>query len=268
MPELPEVQTIIDELKIHIQGRTIVHIEEYRKGTIQDSTDADFLPFRIKEVFRRGKYIVFDSDSEFMMIIHLRMTGKLIFNEGERKLDHVRAEVFFENGNSMLFHDVRTFGKIYLINRRSYDQFFSKLGLEPLCEECNPSYLLKIFKGKTAPVKNILLQQELIAGLGNIYVNEILFRAKVLPTIAGKDITKEQSRRIVESMRVILKSAIENNGTTISDYRRVDNKTGNFQNFLRVYQKKECSCGADIVRIKQAGRSTFYCPECQNDKKK
>jgi len=268
MPELPEVQTIINELKIEIQGRTIVHIEEYRKGTIHDSTDADFLPFRIKGVFRRGKYIVFNSDTDVMMIIHLRMTGKLIFNEGERKLDHVRAEIFFEDGNSMLFHDVRTFGKIYLINRRSYDQFFSKLGVEPLCEKCTSNYLLKILKDKIAPVKNIMLQQELIAGLGNIYVNEILFRAKVFPMIAGKDITKEQSKRIIESMRVILRSAIDNNGTTISDYRRVDNKTGNFQNFLRVYQKEKCSCGANIVRIKQAGRSTFYCPECQKDQKK
>jgi len=116
---------------------------------------------------------------------------------------------------------------------------------------------------REAPIKNLLLDQRIVAGLGNIYVCEILFRAKIHPDSQGKNLGNSELDKIVKQTNIVIAEAIENNGTTISDYRRIDDKTGNFQNFLKVYQKDFCECGEKISRKKHSGRSTFYCEKCQ-----
>ncbi|MDP8220185.1 MAG: zinc finger domain-containing protein, partial [Candidatus Stygibacter frigidus] len=162
-----------------------------------------------------------------------------------------------------IFDDVRTFGKINIFEKGFEQQKLSFLGIEPLDERFNVGYLEKRLFGRKAPVKNILLDQRVVAGLGNIYVLEILHRAKISPLREGRYIKKHDIAAIIHETKEVLKEAISKNGTTISDFRSVDDKTGEFQKFLRVYGKKQCKCGSEILRVKQAGRTSYYCPICQ-----
>jgi formamidopyrimidine-DNA glycosylase len=141
--------------------------------------------------------------------------------------------------------------------------YLPPLGPEPLDRSFTYHCLQKAFKKKSAPVKNVLLDQSVVAGLGNIYVCEILYRAKINPETSVNTLKDPQLKQIVKHTKEVLTEAIAQNGTSVSDFRQVDDKTGQFQNFLQVYQKDSCPQGHEIKRIKQAGRSTFYCPVCQ-----
>ncbi len=263
MPELPEVQTVINGLREKVSGKNIKLIKELRKGTVIWHTEADTIG-RITKIDRRGKYIIIHTDMDYKIVIHLRMTGKLIF-ETDYKLTakHTRAEIKFSDQTKLIFNDVRTFGKIEIFLKDQPVKGIENLGVEPLSEEFNFSYLKEKIKNRKAPIKNILLDQSVVAGLGNIYVCEILFRTGISPTREGRKLTGRQIKSIVAETKIVLEEALKNNGTTISDYRNVDDKSGEFQNFLRVYGKEKCNCGSDITRIKQAGRSTYYCRQCQ-----
>jgi len=265
MPELPEVQTIVSGLRDKVIGKKIVSLEELRPQTIRNFIGKDILDFGIiSEISRRGKYIIIGTSERIIFIIHLRMTGKLIYNKEFEYLSfHARAIFLFSDETKLIFDDTRAFGKIDIYKQNDKIESLEKLGPEPLLEKYNEKYLQKIFHQRKSPVKNLLLNQSIVAGLGNIYVCEILYRAEVNPQVSGKKLLPKQIRKIVEKTKTVLGEAILHNGTTISDYRNVDDKTGEFQNFLRVYQKKKCPKGHRIRKIKQAGRSTYYCPECQ-----
>lgn len=263
MPELPEVQTIINGLNQKVLGKEIQEIVELRPRTVEWQFPVSSLG-KINSVSRRGKYIIIQTSSKYKLVIHLRMTGKLIFEKDLNKTsNHTRAEIIFKNKTKLIFDDVRTFGKIQIINSNEKIKALQKLGVEPLSDDFNTEYLKNELKNRKAPIKNVLLDQEVIAGLGNIYVAEILFRAKVHPAIPANKIKTTDLKRIVSETKSVLQEAIKHNGTTISDYRSVEDKTGEFQNFLRVYGKETCECGAMIQKIKQAGRSTYFCMECQ-----
>lgn len=263
MPELPEVQTIINGLTQKVLGKEIKEIIEFRSGTVIWQNPITGLG-NINFISRRGKYILIQTSNDYKVVIHLRMTGKLIFETDLTKTsDHARAEIIFNDNTKLIFNDVRTFGKIQIFKDNEEIKAFQKLGLEPLSDEFNAGYLKNKLKNRKAPVKNILLDQRVIAGLGNIYVAEILFRSKINPRVPGNRITKKQLESIVLETKTVLQEAIKHNGTTISDYRSVEDKTGEFQNFLKVYRKENCECGHQIKKIKQAGRSTYYCPVCQ-----
>ena len=137
------------------------------------------------------------------------------------------------------------------------------LGMEPLANEFDGQYLQQILKGRRAPIKTLMLDQKLIAGLGNIYVCEILYRAKINPTVPGGQLSLSELKTLAKQTKLVLKEAIAKNGTSISDFRNVDDKTSEFQNFLHVYQKEACPKAHKVAKIKQAGRSTYYCPVCQ-----
>ena len=263
MPELPEVQTIINGLTQKVLGKEIKKIIELRLGTViwqNPNTNLGNVNF----ISRRGKYILIQTSNDYKVVIHLRMTGKLIFETDLTKTsDHARAEIIFNDNTKLIFNDVRTFGKIQIFKDNEEIKAFQKLGLEPLSDEFNARYLKNKLKNRKAPVKNILLDQRVIAGLGNIYVAEILFRSKIDPRIPGNRLKKKQLESIVFETKKVLQEAIKQNGTTISDYRSVEDKTGEFQNFLKVYRKEYCECGHQIKKIKQAGRSTYFCPVCQ-----
>jgi len=263
MPELPEVQTVIDGLNQKILNKRIESIVEHRDGTVFWHTGRSDLG-NVEVISRAGKYIIINTSENFKIVIHLRMTGKLIFEvDYNFRTKHTRAEIIFSDGTKVNFNDIRTFGKMEIYKSNSIIKALENLGVEPLSENYNKSYLIQKLKSKKAPIKNILLDQWIVAGLGNIYVCEILFRAGIDPRSEGKKLKQKQVKDIVLHTKEVLQEALKHNGTTISDYRNVDDKTGEFQNFLKVYGKKVCECGEGIERIKQAGRSTFYCPRCQ-----
>ncbi len=265
MPELPEVQTIINGLVQTVMSKTISSIIEKREGTLVFGEDISICEFgKIESIDRRGKYIIIETSKDLKLIIHLRMTGKLIFEKDiNNTSSHSRAEIIFSDKTKLIFDDVRTFGKIQIVNSKDKISALQKLGIEPLSIKFDAEYLKNIFSNRKAPIKNVLLDQTVVAGLGNIYVAEILFRAKVYPITPANKIKIATLKRIVSETKNVLQQAIKYNGTTISDYRSVEDKTGEFQNFLRVYGKKICECGAMIQKIKQAGRSTYFCGECQ-----
>lgn len=264
MPELPEVQTIINELKEIIIHKNIEKIRSFRDGTIV-SNGID-VPFgsEIIAIERLGKYIVINLDNTVSLIIHLRMTGKLIFESSfDLPLKHDRAIIYFVDGSMIRFNDIRTFGKIEYILTNSLGEYFSKMGLEPFSTDFNEYNLLNLMEKSRKPIKSFLLDQNKIAGLGNIYVCEILYRVGIRPQTITNTITKSRVKDIIFHTKEVLEEAIACNGTTISDYRRVDNKSGTFQNFLKVYGKSECPRGHKIVNERICGRSSYYCSECQ-----
>ncbi len=275
MPELPEVQTVVDGLISLVIKKEIINLEEYRVGTIQNFIEPKVSSEKINEtelrfglilkVERRGKYILIYTSNDLLLVIHLRMTGKLIYESTNQiKLGkHVRASINFKDNSRLIFDDVRTFGKIQIFHKNSKIPSLVKLGQEPLSEKFNVQYLTKLLNGKSAPIKNVLLDQGVVAGIGNIYVAEILYRAKVLPQKSANQLEEREIHEIVKHTKQVLKEALLHNGTTISDYRNIDDKTGDFQNFLRVYGKKICPNGHIVERMKQAGRTTFYCAICQ-----
>ena len=265
MPELPEVQTIVNGLNKKILNKKILSLNEVREGTIQNFID-DINPELgiIVSIKRRGKYIIMETSNNYKLIIHLRMTGKFIYERLPEKISsHERASFMFEDNTKLIFDDVRAFGKIQIYEKGDEVESLEKLGLEPVSKDFNEKYLKKKFINRKSPIKNLLLNQKIIAGLGNIYANEILYRARISPLKKGNKLSLKKLKTIVEKTKEVLEQAIKYNGTTISDYRSVEDKAGEFQNFLKVYRKEYCECGHQIKKIKQAGRSTYYCPVCQ-----
>ncbi len=271
MPELPEVQTVLDDLSNAIKGKQISSLECFYPGTVilDPELGGDPFPATAVEFVRRGKYMLIHLDSGASFIIHLRMTGKLVAaTQPAEPQKHERARINLGCGKLLHFIDIRTFGKIILCKTANIPLFMPQLGLEPLDKSFTAQALSAKLKSKTAPIKSALLDQRIIAGLGNIYVCEILYRTGISPIIQAGKLKAPALKRVVKETVQVLSEAIAMGGTSISDFRRIDDKTGEFQHFLRVYQKQTCPLGHPIERIVQAGRSTFYCPVCQTESSK
>ncbi|PKN72694.1 MAG: bifunctional DNA-formamidopyrimidine glycosylase/DNA-(apurinic or apyrimidinic site) lyase [Candidatus Cloacimonetes bacterium HGW-Cloacimonetes-3] len=266
MPELPEVQTVLDGFVKAIGGTSIEGLECYYPGTVifdADLPDTAF-PAKMTTHKRLGKYMHVHLDSGCSLIIHLRMTGKLVFApNAEEPLPHERARFTLAGGEVVHFIDPRTFGKIILCKTDNLHSYMPVLGMEPLDSCFTPANLLDAIKGKKAPIKTVLLDQKIVAGLGNIYVCEVLYRAGIMPSTPAGKLKSEAVARIVKETVAVLSAAIEMGGTSISDFRRIDDKSGEFQHFLQVYQKEQCPKGHNVERSVIAGRGTFFCPVCQ-----
>jgi formamidopyrimidine-DNA glycosylase len=264
MPELPEVQTVVNDLANIIIGKEISLVEEFYPNTLRTDCDEANYCSEVTAVERRGKYIIILLQNNFSLIVHLRMTGKLIFEEADKELlKHERARIYFTDNSYLRFDDVRTFGTIDCLNQAEFPKYFSRLGVEPLSDDFSYNYLKKSLEKISSPIKSYLLDQSKIAGLGNIYVCEVLYRTGIHPLTKSNEIAPKKLKALVASIKNVLTQAIECNGTTISDYRRVDDKTGSFQNFLQVYGKDMCPEGHPVEKMKIGGRSTFFCPQCQ-----
>ena len=274
MPELPEVETIVRELRDEISGDIISSVEIFRSNPI---IQGDLLNFqeelkgrKLKNVTRRAKYLVFHFKPKFFLIAHLRMTGKFIVsNRISKPSKYNRVWFNLESGRILIFDDIRCFGTMEIHDTLDDSNSLKKLGIEPLSREMNPNFFIKKFSNSKREIKSVLMDQKIIAGLGNIYVSEILYHSKIHPQSKVKCLIKKDWYKIIKYTQTILEDAINNNGTTISDFRRVDDKTGKFQKFLRVYGKinQPCSrCGILIQRIVQQQRSTFFCSKCQKIK--
>lgn len=275
MPELPEVETVVRGLKKTIIGKKIINVTVLDHRPLKNITAQKFKKFlqdqQVESVERFGKYIHIIFKSNKCIVSHLRMTGKYVYFPGT-KLDeetkkHIRVIFHFSDKTLLLFKDLRIFGTIVTYDKDCLIEEKNKIGVEPLSKEFTAEHLLEQAKNRKLAVKQFLLDQKVVAGLGNIYVCEALFHAKINPEIAANKLTLEQANILIKKIQSVLKLAIKNNGTSVSDFRNVDDKSGTFQNMLKVYQKEGQLCSickkGTILRIKQGQRSTFYCPVCQ-----
>lgn len=271
MPELPEVETVVRGLQRTIQGEVIQKVQIFRERTLPiqeiDEFQEQLAGKTIMEVARRGKYILFHLTPPLLLIAHLRMTGKFIVADIDQPAKHHRAWFTLQSGMQLIFDDMRCFGTLELYPSLEQCRKLQEQGIEPLSKELTVENISKLFGKSTKEIKNLLLNQSKIVGIGNIYASEILFASGISPFRQGQSISREEIQKLQKETQRILHIAITKNGTSISDFRKVDDKTGEFQNFLQVYGKhgQPCpTCGTPIQRAVQQQRSSFYCSVCQN----
>ncbi len=274
MPELPEVEIVKRGMAQAILGKEIsnVKINRYDLRVLVNSDFGQMVTGQvIHKLERRGKYIIMHIGKDIFAVLHLGMSGRIHIsgindNYEEHKHDHIICTM--RDGTRFAFEDPRRFGLFYLTRECWREEKpFAKMGAEPL-EDWTGADLLASLKNKKTPIKTALLDQRVVAGLGNIYVCEALFRAGVCPTRLSNNITKIEAEKIVKYSRAVLEQAIKAGGSTLKDYQHTDGTLGYFQNSFLVYdcEGNKCSnknCSSNILRIAQAGRSSFYCATCQ-----
>lgn len=271
MPELPEVETVKNVLLPIVKNRTILDVEVLRK-TIVNGLDNEFISFCKNESFldisRIGKFLIIHLTNDKVLISHLRMEGKYIeLLENEENTKYARVVFHLDNGHKLCYDDSRSFGRMIMSNEKDFlkEKEIAKLGPEPfVVNDVNP--LLKKCQKMNLPIKTALLTQTLITGLGNIYVDEVLFASKIHPLTPAKLITKNEWETIIKESKRILKEAIAAGGSTIKSYHPGKDISGEFQTRLLAYGRngQKCvSCHAFMRFIKVNGRGTTFCPKCQ-----
>ena len=274
MPELPEVETIRRDLAPELEGRQITVVRIHHADIILGSLSG--LEFRrrlesrlIRGVDRRAKWLLLKFD-DGLLVTQLRMTGRFAIGRGAvpplAGFRHVAAEFDLDDGRTLFYDDVRRLGGFLLLTWSEWAREESRFGPEPLATRFRASDLGDALRRGRAPVKNALMDQSRVAGVGNIYASEALHRARIDPTRPVSDLTDDEIRRLHRSLRHILRSSLGSSGTTFRDYRAVNGRSGSFQTLLRAYGREgeSCTnCGHLIHRIVQGGRSTYYCPGCQ-----
>lgn len=274
MPELPEVETVKRVLEQKLIGLQIEEIRVFHDNIIVGDTKNFIRKLQgkhFKEIRRMGKYLIFILE-DISFISHLRMEGKYFYkNKDEEVVKHEHVIFYLSNGMTLRYHDVRKFGKMELKkNNEIYDTPpLSHLGYEPFAKEMTADLLLRKIN-KNIEIKTLLLDQTIIAGLGNIYVDEVLFASGIHPNKKGLDIQLKEASSIINNSRNILKLAMESGGTTIRSYTSSLGVYGHYQDFLKVHTKvgEKCGfCGSTIQKCKINGRSTYFCPNCQNNQK-
>ena len=272
MPELPEVETIARDLDPRLAGRRITGMSVTRDDVIDDDPDTlatVITGLHIVGAGRRGKNVVIRLESDTRVVINLGMTGRLVTSEvpAAAELTHVAVTFHLDDGLELLYDDTRRFGRIAWYAPDAWRARDAELGIEPLSDAFTTDALWALTKATRTPVRNFLLDQRKVAGVGNIYALEALFRAGVRPTRRGHRITRKEAGRLRDALRDILARAIEHRGTTFSDYRDGSGEAGGFQSLLRVYGREGepcAACGTPIKRKVLTNRSAFYCPECQD----
>ena len=280
MPELPEVETIRRELLPRLRGRTIRRVvippdprgvRLLRRYPGGEGIIRRLSGRKIIDIRRRGKYLLFRLNEDETLIVHLGMSGQLLLRPPRGKLPpHTRLITRIDGAGRLCFVDPRKFGEIYLFSEKAGDVRVdpSRLGPEPLRKDFTPGRLEGKVRGRRAPIKAVLLDQKVIAGLGNIYTDEALFRARIHPLRKSCDLTGKEIERLFRSIREVLKEAIRLQGTSAADrgYLTTAGELGRFQDRLNVYQRKgkPCpSCGVPVSTERIAGRTAHYCPSCQ-----
>jgi formamidopyrimidine-DNA glycosylase len=267
MPELPEVETIVNQLRPVISGRIIQKVKIMWKRSIQGDENIfkELLSNRITTtITRRGKYICFHFPEGFHLTIHLGMTGKLMFHLNETDKQYVRVRFFFKEGAPLYFIDMRKFGKLKIWP--ASEPLLPRLGPEPLSQSNISQAFTSVNTSRAA--KTVLLDQRVLAGIGNIYADEALFKAGINPLTPFNRITPTKVKILSGVIPQILRQAIQNNGTTIINYRSPDQLKGRNQYFLKVYGNsgRACqNCGTVIEKIKINGRGSHFCPRCQSE---
>jgi formamidopyrimidine-DNA glycosylase len=266
MPELPEVETIKNEIAPCITGKRIVRVILPDPGAVKEPQPAIFMRalknITIQSVRRRGKYLIFTLSNNTFMVIHLRMTGSLLFDCPE---DHFTRVIFlFEDGGRLAFSDRRRLGVVRLVN--SVREIDDKLGPEPLDRTFTAAKLKERLRGRTAPIKAVLLDQRVVAGVGNMYADELLFMAQIHPLRKTDSLTEKEVKNMHRAMIHILKSAVAGKGASVDTYKRPDGNRGSaHEEFAVAHQmSKPCPrCGIPIQRLMIRSRGSYYCPSCQ-----
>ncbi len=274
MPELPEVETIRRELAPRLVGRRIRELRVTKPDIIIDGARPSAVRsrlrgVRIRGVERRGKWLLFELNDE-VLVTQLRMTGRFAIGPGPlppiQDFRHVAAEFDLDDGQTLFYDDVRRLGGFMLLTREEWTREEARFGPEPLEAGFRARDLGRVLRRGRLPVKNALMDQSRLAGVGNIYASEALYAARIDPARAAETLTDGEIRALHRQLRGILRDAVESSGTTVSDYRAVNGRSGSFQERLKVYGREGESCfrcGTPIRRIVQSGRSTFYCRDCQ-----
>jgi formamidopyrimidine-DNA glycosylase len=288
MPELPEVETVCRQLEPELDGHRIERLEvldERWSRPVPPAELGEAVSGRtIEGLGRRGKYLLLALDGGQTLVMHLRMTGNLILREGEEMLDpsegrrlyesersteerHLRARFILDDGREVWFTDPRRFGEAFLIANVGLEaRFAGKVGVEPLSPEFTSEALAAMASGRTAPLKSFLLDQSGVAGVGNIYADEALFRARLHPLSPAGSMKTEHLEALRNSVVAALEAGIDHGGSSIDDYRDGRGERGTMQDEFLVHTRagEPCrSCGGEIVRIVVSGRSTYFCPSCQ-----
>ena len=274
MPELPEVETVCRAFSKVIKNSTIKKIEFYRKDLrwqVKDNLEVSLKNNIFINPYRRGKYILIPTNTDKIFLIHLGMSGQIRIKKKDivQKHDHMRMIV--ENNNKhfvVTYNDSRRFGYIDLFKKKELREHFllSKIGVEPLGIELTTEYLQNNFKKRVTNIKNALIDQKIIAGIGNIYASEILYKAKINPLRKVNSLSQNDLNSIITFTKIILKKSIDVGGTTIRDHMQPDGSLGYFKQKLQVYGKvnEKCkTCNSFIVKEVISNRSTFICKYCQ-----
>ena len=271
MPELPEVECVCRHLKERIVGKsindTIIYYEEMimcdPKYFINNTKGTTIL-----DVYRKGKFIVFKLSNQMYLLTHLRMEGKF-FYEVANSLNSKHIHVYFDLGENFLYYaDTRKFGRMYLKKEEDLNNTDPLINVGPdpfeICENKDFEYILKKFKNKKKPIKESLLDQSIISGLGNIYVDEVLFRASISPLRPTFSVTKEQIKEIIEISNDVFNKSISLGGTTIRSFTSSRNHIGHYQDYLLIHTKLICPvCKNKVSILRIGGRGTYYCEVCQ-----
>lgn len=292
MPELPEVETVRRDLSKYLIGASFSQIKiiDFKNVAPEATFLAKFLKGKeIESISRRGKLLIIDlKSSKKHLLFHLKMTGQLIFVKASQTIAgghslsdnsfeaaiggslpnrFTRAYFVFNDNSRLFFNDLRKFGYIKLVGEKELEEILiNNYGPEPLEKEFNFVYLQKILKNRKAPIKAVILNQKLIAGLGNIYADEALFRAKIKPSRLALSLKKKELETLLIAIKEVIKEAIKARGTTFRNFVDGQGKQGNFMSHLQVYQRQgqACvNCQSIILKQKLAGRGTHYCPSCQ-----
>lgn len=271
MPEIAEVETVRNTLKKRILNKPIKSVNVRYTKMIESNLE-EFKKVLVGRSFldikRRGKWLIFDL-GDYYLLSHLRMEGKYFIKNHEEELNkHEHVIITFTDNTDLRYHDTRKFGRMNLIKKEELAtaEEIAKQGLEPGDENLTANYLVDKFKKKRLPIKTVLLDQTIISGLGNIYANEVLFAAGIDPLKKACDVSLEEASRIVTESNRIIKEAIKMGGTTIKSYTSSLGVTGRFQQYLCVHKREgmPClKCGTTILNMKVNGRSTYFCPKCQ-----
>ncbi|NJC33100.1 formamidopyrimidine-DNA glycosylase [Sphingomonas jejuensis] len=269
MPELPEVETTVRGLRPVLQGAILARVEARREDLrrafppdlIQRLTGA-----RVVSLGRRAKYGLVDTDRGATMVFHLGMSGRWRVDPTDIGThDHLLIET--DGGRRLALNDPRRFGSVDLLDSDAVEAWppFRALGPEPLGPDFSGAHLQRVLAGRAAPIKALLLDQRIVAGLGNIYVCEALNVAGISPSRAGGAISRRRLDLLADAVRQVLLAAIEAGGSTLRDYARPDGELGYFSKQFRVYGREgeRCPCGGTVRRRAEGGRSTFWCPKCQ-----
>lgn len=273
MPELPEVETVRQSLLDRVVGREIVDLRVGDFPGVIGTESPDDVRARIRgrqfqRIRRRGKYLFFDLDDGTSIMVHLRMTGKLSLIPTTRaELRHQRLAIGMENGHDLRFSDQRKFGRVLHLHPDDAARLDGRIGMEPLADDFTPGWLQARLTRRTGKIKAVLLDQGLIGGLGNIYVDEALFSAGIHPERTANTLTEQELSRLVPAIRNVLQAALARRGTTFSSFEDADGQSGGYGIDLRVYGKggkAPCPvCAGPLLRLTVGGRGTSYCPVCQ-----
>lgn len=268
MPELPEVETVRSAMARHLTGRTIISIEisgkPLREPLPEDRLE-ELVGRRFSEARRRAKYLILPLDDGSSLLIHLGMSGNLLFRDEEELHDH--AIFHLDRGPALVFNDPRRFGLLLVLEagEETSCPYLRDLGVEPLGPGFDGDYLHSICRHRSRPIKNLIMDSSIVAGIGNIYASESLFRAGIRPTTQAKRLSRQRAASLADEIKKVLAEAVEAGGTTVNDYKG-SGEGGRFQQELAVYGRADENClvcDSTIRKRVLAGRSSFYCSSCQ-----